>query len=99
MCLKFFVMMSLQKDLDLLCEKSEKFMRRLSFHQSMRYRDFGLRERKRLVAMKDDAANAEVGATEVHCEIDALDHVNTHAFDRGNVRLATFSVPLGTAVT
>lgn len=71
-----FVMMGLQKYFYLLCEKGEKLMSRLGFHQSMRHGYFGLRERERLIAMKDNATNAKIGATEVDGKIDTLEHVN-----------------------
>ena len=63
----------------------------------MGYGNFGLRQRKGLITVQHNAANTKVRATEINREIDTLELVN-YALQYPAGR-ATFSVPLGTAVT
>jgi hypothetical protein len=90
MCFKLVVVMGFQKQFYLLCEEGEKLVSRLGLHQSTRYGYFRLREREGLVAVKDNAANAEICAAQVDRQIDSLERVNT-ALRAGNSQGHLFS--------
>ena len=70
------IVVSFQEGLDLFGQKGEKVVGGCGCHQIVRNSHFTLCERKGLVAVQDDAADAKVGAAQVDGEIDTLQRSN-----------------------
>lgn len=66
------IVMRLEESLYLFGEEREEFVGRLCFHEGPRDCDFGLLQGKRLVSVQSDGTYAEVGASQVNSQIDAL---------------------------